>query len=265
MNESRHTWRACHGIRGCESWHTFTYASVWHDSITITYSHMHLCDMTQSLSHIHICVMAHSRVCHDSFSFVSWLMPMCDMTHSYVEHDSHTRVTWLIHMCNITRSHVHHDSHPRMTWHGRLRDMSCHDTRERGKKNSSLDFLCRFFLFCLSRVVTWHVRRYDTFVCTTQEFQRRHSRVWCACASTTIRRMSHGQGMWHWWRRDTPDTCVAVCCSVCCSVLQCVAVCCSVLQCVALCVAVCCSVLQCVALCVAVCCSVLQCVAVCNT
>ena len=84
MNESRHTWRACHGIRGCESWHTFTYASVWHDSITITHSHMR----------------------HDSFTRVPWLILICVMTHAHVWHDSFIRGTWLTNTCAMTHSHV---------------------------------------------------------------------------------------------------------------------------------------------------------------
>jgi len=37
-----------------------------------------------------------SRVWHDSFICVTWLIHMCDMTHSYVRQEFFTCVTWLI-------------------------------------------------------------------------------------------------------------------------------------------------------------------------
>jgi len=39
-------------------------------------------------------------MCHDSFTYVPWLIHICAMTHSHMCHDSFTYVPWLIHMCN---------------------------------------------------------------------------------------------------------------------------------------------------------------------
>jgi len=77
---------------------------LWHDSFPFVTWLVPMCDMT------------HSHVWHDSFPCVAWLIPMCDMTHSHVWHDSFPCVTWLISMCDMTHSHVWHDSFPCVTW-----------------------------------------------------------------------------------------------------------------------------------------------------
>jgi len=65
----------------------------------------------------------HSHMWHDSFPYVTWLIPTCDMTHSDMGHDSFLYVTWLIRLCDVTHSHLWHDtfqyvndSFPKVTW-----------------------------------------------------------------------------------------------------------------------------------------------------
>jgi len=43
---------------------------------------------------IYMCAMTHSYVCHDSFTYVPWLIHVC--------HDSFMCVRWLIHVCAMT-------------------------------------------------------------------------------------------------------------------------------------------------------------------
>ena len=104
--------------------------------------------------------MTLSFVCHDSFTCVTWLIPLCnmtplcetwlnymcetwlnsmcditrfcvrhdsrlyDMTQSCVWHDSAMCVTWLSHVCDMTQSCVWRDSVMFVTWLSHVCDMS---------------------------------------------------------------------------------------------------------------------------------------------
>ena len=61
--------------------------------------------------------MAHSRVCHGSFTCVSWLIHMCVMARSHVCHGSFTCVSWLTHMCVMAHLHVCHGSFTCVSYH----------------------------------------------------------------------------------------------------------------------------------------------------
>jgi len=132
MNESAQTNLLCHtpvalyaghmSTIKCVTWliHMcdMTHSYVWPDSF-------HICDMTHSYiwmsRHRQICcvthlwhfmqaICQHSKVWHDSFICVTWLIHMYDMTYSYVWHDSFICVTWLIYMCYMTHPYMWNDS-----------------------------------------------------------------------------------------------------------------------------------------------------------
>ena len=80
------------------------------NSLTYFMTHSHMChdSFTYVPWLIHICAMTHSHMCHDSFIYATWLIYTCVMTHSHT--------TWLIHICAMTHSHVRHDSCTNVSW-----------------------------------------------------------------------------------------------------------------------------------------------------
>jgi len=68
-----------------------THWTVWHDSV------MYLIWLPQALEwrdEKHILCRSILLLWHDTFTRVTWLIPLCDMTYSYVWHDLFTCVTW---------------------------------------------------------------------------------------------------------------------------------------------------------------------------
>jgi len=64
-----------------------------------------------------ICVQTtRSCVCHDSCTYVPWLVHTCAVTHAHVCRDSCTLVPWLMHTCAVTHAHVCRDSGTRVSW-----------------------------------------------------------------------------------------------------------------------------------------------------
>ena len=74
-----------------------TYSCVWHDSFFHTATHCNILQHTAThcitlifdscvrhdscVCHDSCCDMTHSSMWHDSFLYVTWLLPLCDMTH----------------------------------------------------------------------------------------------------------------------------------------------------------------------------------------
>jgi len=122
-------------LRMCDMTHSYA----WHDSFPmcgiilrcVMYRDMAhsnvLCDMTyrastSSSSAPLVCHDSFLSVWHDSFLFVTWLIPMRDMTHKAsirscsatcrtcrVTHVGHRFAVALPHMCDMTHSYVWHD------------------------------------------------------------------------------------------------------------------------------------------------------------
>jgi len=68
-----------------------THWTVWHDSV------MYLIRLPQAVKwhdETHILCRSILLLWHDTFTRVTWLIPLCDMTYSYVWHDPFTCVTW---------------------------------------------------------------------------------------------------------------------------------------------------------------------------
>jgi len=87
-------------------------------AIWLIHEHCH-CAQNNTLGHYVSFVCA--RVWYDSFTCVTWIIPMWDMTHSHVRHNSLVRVfhtgqhpgpsltSLYVHMCDMTHSCVWHD------------------------------------------------------------------------------------------------------------------------------------------------------------
>ena len=125
-----HSWIA----RLIHVWYDLFMSGMTHCDVTWPVQVCHdsfMCPMTHSWL-IHVCAMTHSRVCHDLFMRVPWLIHVphdsfmcvpwlirvcarlirvCAMTHSRVCHDSSMCVPWLIHVCAMTHSSVTHLIH----------------------------------------------------------------------------------------------------------------------------------------------------------
>jgi len=137
--------------RRFHAWHHTFIRVTWLMCVQYTI-YVYECDMTHSygngMFHSHLvrdnsmCDMTHSRVWHDSFIRVTWIIHMRDMTPSCVWNDSFMCdtcicVTWLIYtwhetclcvwlfymcditsscVCDMTHSYVGHDSFVCVTW-----------------------------------------------------------------------------------------------------------------------------------------------------
>jgi len=123
-----------------------------------------------------------SRMCHDSFlsviwlihmlwhdSFIreTWLIHICEVTYSYVWHDSFTYEKWFIHIFDVTHSYVWHDSLTRVTWlapMGHVRHIRMCDMTHSYVWHDS--FICVTWLIhmCdMTHSYVWH----DSFICAT--------------------------------------------------------------------------------------------------
>jgi len=62
------------------------------------------------------CAMAQSHMCHDSFTYVPWLIQMCAMTHLDLCRNSFRCVSWLIQVCAMTHSNMCRDAFRYVRW-----------------------------------------------------------------------------------------------------------------------------------------------------
>jgi len=99
-----------------------TYSRVWHDSFTCVTWLIHTKHDSQAVVSGELCGdMTHLYMWHESSIFLTWLLQMCDMTHSHRTRFAGVNfwtylVTWLILIPDMTGSHVWHDFCTCVTW-----------------------------------------------------------------------------------------------------------------------------------------------------
>jgi len=180
--------------------HWLPHSYVWHDSFICVIWLVHMCDIP------------HEHAWHGSFICVTWLVQMCVMTHSHmwhdsfvdVCHDSFTYVTWLvrrcvswlIHICDMTRAEcymthanarqqlicIYPQKRQTIPQRRRIRVQSCYSTRTD----------CHIHMCDMTHVVpmcdmTYSYEWYDPFMCVPwliHMFDMTHSYAWYDCGMT---------------------------------------------------------------------------------